>query len=54
MLHTYSVTPMGEDHFEERVADLVYQVKAGITTVPLLMMILHPEGNPVWDKATPM
>ena len=54
MLHTYSVTPMGEDHFEERVADLVYQVKSGITTVPLLMMVLHPEGNPVWDKATPM
>lgn len=43
---------MFEDHFEERVRDIADQVKNGVTTLPLLMMVLSPEGNPVWDKAT--
>lgn len=51
MLRNYSITPMGEDHFEERVKDIAEQVKNGVATLPL-MMILSPEGDPVWDKAT--
>lgn len=43
---------MYEDHFEDRVDDIVKQVKNGVATLPLLMMVLSPEGNPVWDKAT--
>lgn len=52
MLRNYSITPMGEDHFEERVKDIAEQVKSGVATLPLMMMILSPEGDPVWDKAT--
>lgn len=52
MLRNYSINPMGEDHFEERVKDIADQVKSGVATLPLMMMILAPEGNPIWDKAT--
>lgn len=52
MLRNYSVTPISNEHFEERVADIIDQVKSGVTTVPLFMMLLVPEGDPVWDKAT--
>ena len=51
MLYTYSVTPLFEDHFDERVRDIITQCESGITYMPLFMMILIPEGNPVWDKA---
>lgn len=51
MEHTYSVLPLMEDHFEERIADIVDQYKRKITSCPLFLMKLVPEGNPVWDKA---
>ena len=50
MEHLYSVTPLLEDHFEERVKDIIDQYKRGVTTCPLFMMVLVPEGNPVWNK----
>lgn len=50
MEHLYSVTPLLEDHFDERVKDIVDQYKRGVTTCPLMMMVLVPEGNPVWNK----
>ena len=50
MLYTYSVTPLLEDHFEERVADLIDQHRRGISACPLFMAIIQPEGNPVWHK----
>ncbi len=54
MLYNYVVTPLKEDHFEERIADIVALVQTGISTMPLFNMTLVPEGNPVWDKAGPM
>ena len=51
MEHTYSVLPLLEDHFDERVADIIDQYKRKVTSCPLFMMVLIPEGNPVWDKA---
>lgn len=50
MLYTYSVTPLLEDHFEERVADLIDQHKRNISLMPLFSVIIQPEGNPVWKK----
>lgn len=50
--HIYSVTPLLEDHFEERLADVIDQYKRQVADCPLFMMYLQPEGNPVWDKAT--
>ncbi|MBQ6823913.1 MAG: hypothetical protein IJP27_04615 [Clostridia bacterium] len=54
MLYHYVVTPLKEDHFEERVADAVSLVERGISTLPLFCMTLVPEGDPVWDKVGPM
>ncbi len=54
MLLSYGVTPLKEDHFEERCADITDQVKNGTITLPLFIMALVPEGNPVWDKASNM
>ena len=53
MEHIYSVTPILEDHFEERLADVIDQYERKITSCPLFIMYLMPEGDPVWDKATP-
>lgn len=53
MEHIYSVTPIHEDHFEERLADVIDQYERKITSCPLFIMYLMPEGDPVWDKATP-
>jgi len=50
MLYNYSVTPLKEDHFEERVADMCDMVERGVITMPLFMMLPLPEGDPVWDK----
>lgn len=50
MLYTYSVTPLKEDHFEERCEDIVSLVKSGAVYMPMFSMTLVPEGNPVWDK----
>ena len=52
MEHVYSVIPLLEDHFEERLADVKDQYKRKISSCPLFMMYFMPEGNPVWDKAT--
>ncbi len=54
MLYNYSITPLAEDHFEERCADIINTVKTNVITVPLFLMQLVPEGNPVWDKVTPL
>ena len=51
MEHVYSIMPLAEDHFEERVADLVDQYRRRITSCPLFVMTLIPEGDPVIDKA---
>ena len=50
MLYTYSIVPLSEDHFEERVADLIDQHKRNISSVPLFSVIIEPEGDPVWSK----
>ncbi len=54
MLYNYSVTPLREDHFEERCADIIELHQKKIITMPLFSMTLVPEGNPLWDKAGPM
>lgn len=51
MKHTYSVIPMFEDHFDEIVKDTVEQYRKNITSMPILMIHLLPEGDPVVDKA---
>ncbi len=50
MLYTYSVTPLFEDHFEERVADLIDQHKRNISLMPLFCVKIQPEGTPVWSN----
>ena len=52
MLYTYSVTPLLEDHFEERVADLCDQYKRNISLMPLFSVNIQPEGTPMWIKGT--
>ncbi len=54
MLYGYSITPLAENDFEKRAADIVAQVKRGAFQMPLFMMVLVPEGDPVWDKAGKM
>ena len=51
MEHLYSVVPLLEDHFEERVLDIVEQYERKVTTCPLFIVNLEPEGIPVWNKA---
>lgn len=51
MKHTYSVTPMFEDHFDEIVRDVIDQYKRNITTMPLFHAQLLPEGEQLIDKA---
>lgn len=51
MLYTYSITPLVEDHFEERVADLISQHARGISTCPLFLVKLEPQGDPVWHPS---
>ncbi len=53
MLYNYSITPLSENEFEKRAEDIITQVKRGAFSMPLFMMILVPEGDPVWDKAGP-
>ncbi|MBR4335904.1 MAG: hypothetical protein IKP74_05555 [Clostridia bacterium] len=53
MLYSYSVTPLKDDHFAERCADIVDLHKRGVITMPLFEMVLVPEGDPVWDKVGP-
>ncbi|MBE6695235.1 MAG: hypothetical protein E7587_02165 [Ruminococcaceae bacterium] len=51
MEHVYSIMPLADDHFDERVADLIDQYKRRITSCPMFVMTLVPEGDPVIDKA---
>lgn len=53
-MFTYSIIPLLEENFELIVKDVREQYENGISTVPLFKMTLVPEGNPVWDKASPM
>lgn len=54
MLYAFSVTPIEDDHFDERVKDIVEMHRNGVIYMPLFCMTLVPEGNPVWDKAGKM
>jgi len=54
VLYSYSITPLAENEFEQRSADIVAQVKRGAFTMPLFCLVLVPEGDPVWDKAGKM
>ena len=54
MLYVYSVTPLSEDHFQERVRDIVEMVRNHVITIPMFCMPLVPEGDPVWDKVSKM
>lgn len=53
-MYTYSIIKLDEEHFDEVLADLKDQYKRGISSCPMLMMKLVPEGDPVWDKVGPM
>ncbi len=47
----FSIMSLNTDHIEEFCADIEYQVKSGIATMPLFCMTLTPEGDPAIDKA---
>ena len=51
MLYTYSIIPPLEDHFEERVADIIDQYKRNISSCPLIEAYIEPEGTPAWSLA---
>ena len=53
-MFTYSMMPLHTDHLDELVADIKDQYKRGISTCPMFIMTLVPEGTPVWDKVGPM
>lgn len=52
MFYDFSVLPLAEDHFDERVREMVTSVKRGAYSHPIFSLVLVPEGDPVWDKAT--
>ena len=47
----YSIMRLDEDHVEEYCLDICDQLARGIATMPLFLMTLTPEGDPVLDKA---
>lgn len=51
-MYNYSVTPLTDDHFEQRCDDIAKMVKEKTILMPLFSMSLIPEGNPVIDKVT--
>ena len=53
-MYTYSIMQLKKDHFKERCEDIIDQYKRGVSTCPLFSMQLVPEGNPVWDKVSPL
>lgn len=53
-MFTYSMMPLDANHIDELVADIKDQYKRGISTCPMFIMTLVPEGTPVWDKVGPM
>jgi hypothetical protein len=44
--------PMRKDFITETVEDIREQYESGVTTCPLFIFYLVPEGNPVWDKVS--
>lgn len=50
-MYTYSITSLDTQHMNEIIADIRDQYRRGISSCPLFMIKLVPEGNPVWDKA---
>lgn len=50
----YSVMPLDEEHLDEICEDIRQQYTSGVTTCPLFMMTLVPEGNPPVNKAKNM
>ena len=53
-MYNYSMMPLVTDHFDEMVRDIKEQYRRGVTSCPLFIMTLVPEGDPVWDKAGKM
>lgn len=53
-MFTYSMMPLDVAHLDELVADIKDQHQRGISTCPMFIMTLVPEGTPVWDKVGPM
>lgn len=47
----YSIMSLNEEYIDEYCADIEYQVKNGIASMPLFCMTLTPEGDPAIDKA---
>ena len=50
-MENYSIMPLFEDHIEEIIEDAVEQYKNGVSTCPLFMVKLFPEGIPAINKA---
>ena len=50
-MYTYSIMPLNPDHFDEIVEDVRAQFRNGVSSCPLFMIKLVPEGIPAWDKA---
>ena len=53
-MYTYSMMPLDTAHIDELVADIKEQYERGISTCPMFIMTLVPEGEPTWDKVGPM
>ena len=54
MLYNYSVTPLAEDHFEQRCEEIIKNVESKAIYMPIFSMTLVPEGTPVIDKVSEM
>ena len=50
-MENYSIMPLFEEHIEEIISDSIEQYKNGVSTCPLFMVKLVPEGDPPIDKA---
>ncbi len=50
-MYTYSVTPLDMANSKAIIDDLKYQYDNNITICPIFLVKLHPEGQPVIDKA---
>ena len=55
-MYNYSMMPLNDNHFEEIVDDIKDQYKRGVTTCPMFIMVLVPEGdeNSIWNKVDPL
>ena len=45
MMYNYSMMPLNDSHFEEVIADIKDQYMRGVTTCPMFIMTLVPEGD---------